>query len=303
MRKYIILLSVTLLFVTSCNRDNNISHASGIFETEDIIVSAKSTGEIISFNVAEGDFLQKDSVIGQIDNSQLQLQKLNLQNAIYSANSKIINMDIQIAPIDQEIATLKKEMVRFTNLVKSNAANQKQLDDIVSSYNTALKKRSASYETMVQNNNVIENEINGLKIQIAQVEDNIEKSVIKSPINGMVITKYANAFAFVQPGKPLFKMADMSSLILRAYITADILTQVKVGDTATVLADYGKSGTKKYEGRVVWISDEAEFTPKTIPSRDERTNLVYATKISIKNDGYIRKGMYGEIIFDNISKN
>lgn len=302
MRKYIILLSVTLLFVTSCNRDNNISHASGIFETEDIIVSAKSTGEIISFNVAEGDFLQKDSVIGQIDNSQLQLQKLNLQNAIYSANSKIINMDIQIAPIDQEIATLKKEMVRFTNLVKSNAANQKQLDDIVSSYNTALKKRSASYETMVQNNNVIENEINGLKIQIAQVEDNIEKSVIKSPINGMVITKYANAFEFVQPGKPLFKMADMSSLILRAYITADILTQVKVGDTATVLADYGKSGTKKYEGRVVWISDEAEFTPKTIPSRDERTNLVYATKISIKNDGYIRKGMYGEIIFDNISK-
>lgn len=298
MRK--IALLIFLIFIAGCNKKDNLSHASGVFETEDIIISANTTGEIINFDVEEGAVLKKDTIAGNIDNKQMQLQKLHLQNAIYSAENKIINIDTQLAPIEEEITKYKKEVARFTNLVKSNAANQKQLDDINSAYTAALKKRSATYDTMQQNNKAIENEINGLKIQIAQIDDNIQKSYIKVPIDGVVLTKYANAFEFAQIGKPLFKMADVSNLIFRAYVTADILTQIKLGDSAEVMADFGKESMKKYDGNIIWISDKAEFTPKTIPSRDERSNLVYAVKILVKNDGYLRKGMYGEVLFKNI---
>ena len=299
MRK--IALLIFIIFMAGCSKENNISHASGVFETEDVIVSALASGEITKFDVEEGLVLEKDMVVGNIDNKQLQLKKLQLQNAIYSAEAKLINIDTQLAPIDEEINRYKKEVTRFTNLVKSNAANQKQLDDVKAAYTAALKKRSATLDTMQQNNKAVENEINGLKIQIAQIEDNIQKSYIKAPINGVILTKYANAFEFAQTGKPLFKMADVSILILRAYVTADILTQVKLGDSAEIMADFGKDSMKKYTGKIIWISDKAEFTPKTIPTRDERSNLVYAVKIQVKNDGYLRKGMYGEVIFNNIT--
>ncbi len=299
MRK--IALLIFILFIAGCNKENNVSHASGVFESEDVIVSALAVGEITKFDVEEGLVLQKDTVVGNIDNKQLQLKKLQLQNAIYSAEVKLINIDTQLAPIDEEITKYKKEVNRFTNLVKSNAANQKQLDDVKAAYIAAQKKRSATLDTMQQNNKAVENEINGLKIQIAQIEDNIQKSYIKAPIDGVVLTKYANAYEFAQTGKPLFKMADVSTLILRAYVTADILTQVKLGDTAEIMADFGKESMKKYTGNIIWISDKAEFTPKTIPTRDERSNLVYAVKIQVKNDGYLRKGMYGEVIFNNIT--
>lgn len=299
MRK--IALLIFLVFIAGCNKENSLSHASGVFETEDVIVSALSMGQITSFDVEEGSVLEKDTIVGNIDNKQLQLQKLQLQNAVYSAENKLINIETQLAPVDEEITKYKKETERFTNLVKSNAANQKQLDDVKSAYTAALKKRSAALDTMQQNNKAIENEINGLKIQIAQIDDNIQKSYIKAPINGVVLTKYANTFEFAQIGKPLFKMADVSTLILRAYVTADILTQVKIGDNAEIMADFGKEGMKKYTGNIIWISDKAEFTPKTIPTRDERSNLVYAVKILVKNDGYLRKGMYGEVIFNNIN--
>lgn len=293
-------LLIFLILIAGCSKENNLSHASGVFETDDIIVSAEAVGEITKLDIEEGSILQKDTIIGNIDNKQLQLQKLHLQNAIYSAEAKLINIETQLAPINEEIAKYKMEVDRFTNLVKSNAANQKQLDDVKSAYTAALKKRTASLDTMQQNNKAIETEINGFKIQIAQIEDNIQKSYIKAPMDGVVLTTYANAFEFAQIGKPLFKMADISSLILRAYVAADILTQVKLGDSAEVMADFGKESMKKYTGNIIWISDKAEFTPKTIPTRDERSNLVYAVKILVKNDGYIKKGMYGEVKFNNI---
>ena len=296
-----IALLIFLVFITGCSKENNTSHASGVFQTEDVIVSALAAGEIIKFDVEEGSILKKGIVVGKIDDKQLQLKKLHLQNAVYSAETKLINIETQIAPVAEEVLKYKKEAARFTNLVKSNAANQKQLDDINSAYTATQKKYSASLDTMQKNNKAIENEINGLKIQIAQIEDNIQKSYIKAPIDGVVLTKYANAFEFAQTGKPLFKMADVSSLILRAYVTADILTQVKLGDKAEIMADFGKESMQKYTGNIIWISDKAEFTPKTIPTRDERSNLVYAVKIQVKNDGYLRKGMYGEVRFNNIN--
>lgn len=295
-----IFIFITLLIITGCSSGEIKTHASGVFETDDVIISSKSMGEITVLNVNEGDMLQKGTLVGQIDSTQLQLQKKTLENAIVSAESKIVNVEVQLAPLDEEVNKYKQEVERFKRLVASSAANKKQLDDVTSAYNAARKQREATYDTLTKSNTVILNEINGLKIQIAQIDDNIKKSLIYAPMDGMVLTKYANAFEFAQMGKPLFKMADISTLILRAYVTGDILTQVKVGDEAKIFADFGKNNIKEYTGKITWISEKAEFTPKTIPTRDERSNLVYAVKITVQNDGYLRKGMYGEVIFNNI---
>lgn len=295
-----IFIFITFLIITGCSSGEIKTHASGVFETDDVIISSKSMGEITALNVKEGDMLKKGTLIGQIDSTQLQLQKKTLENAVVSAESKIVNVEVQLAPLDEEVNKYKQEVERFKRLVASSAANKKQLDDVTSAYNAARKQREATYDTLTKGNTVILNEINGLKIQIAQVDDNIKKSLIYAPMDGMVLTKYANAFEFAQMGKPLFKMADISSLILRAYVTGDILTQVKVGDEAKIFADFGKNNIKEYTGKIIWISEKAEFTPKTIPTRDERSNLVYAVKITVQNDGYLRKGMYGEVIFNNI---
>lgn len=295
-----IFIFITFLIITGCSSGEIKTHASGVFETDDVIISSKSMGEITSLNVNEGDLLQKGTLVGQIDSTQLQLQKKTLENAIVSAESKIVNVEVQLAPLDEEVNKYKNEVERFKRLVASSAANKKQLDDVTSAFNAARKQREATYDTLTKSNTVILNEINGLKIQIAQIDDNIKKSLIYAPMDGMVLTKYANAFEFAQMGKPLFKMADISTLILRAYVTGDILTQVKVGDEAKIFADFGKNNIKEYTGKITWISEKAEFTPKTIPTRDERSNLVYAVKITVQNDGYLRKGMYGEVIFNNI---
>lgn len=295
-----IFIFITFLIITGCSIGEIKTHASGVFETDDVIISSKSMGEITALNVNEGDMLQKGTLVGQIDSTQLQLQKKTLENAIVSAESKIVNVEVQLAPLDEEVNKYKQEVERFKRLVASSAANKKQLDDVTSAFNAARKQREATYDTLTKSNTVILNEINGLKIQIAQIDDNIKKSLIYAPMDGMVLTKYANAFEFAQMGKPLFKMADISTLILRAYVTGDILTQVKVGDEAKIFADFGKNNIKEYTGKITWISEKAEFTPKTIPTRDERSNLVYAVKITVQNDGYLRKGMYGEVIFNNI---
>lgn len=295
-----IFIFITFLIITGCSSGEIKTHASGVFETDDVIISSKSMGEITALNVNEGDMLQKGTLVGQIDSTQLQLQKKTLENAIVSAESKIVNVELQLAPLDEEVNKYKQEVERFKRLVASSAANKKQLDDVTSAFNAARKQREATYDTLTKSNTVILNEINGLKIQIAQIDDNIKKSLIYAPMDGMVLTKYANAFEFAQMGKPLFKMADISTLILRAYVTGDILTQVKVGDEAKIFADFGKNNIKEYTGKITWISEKAEFTPKTIPTRDERSNLVYAVKITVQNDGYLRKGMYGEVIFNNI---
>ena len=295
-----IFIFITFLIITGCSSGEIKTHASGVFETDDVIISSKSMGEITALNVNEGDMLQKGTLVGQIDSTQLQLQKKTLENAIVSAESKIVNVEVQLAPLDEEVNKYKQEVERFKRLVASSAANKKQLDDVTSAFNAARKQREATYDTLTKSNTVILNEINGLKIQIAQIDDNIKKSLIYAPMDGMVLTKYANAFEFAQMGKPLFKMADISTLILRAYVTGDILTQVKVGDEAKIFADFGKNNIKEYTGKITWISEKAEFTPKTIPTPDERSNLVYAVKITVQNDGYLRKGMYGEVIFNNI---
>lgn len=283
------------LFLAACGNKNNQYDASGIFETTEVIVSSQSTGEIMEFTIMEGQEVETGKQIGYIDTVQLYFKKMQLLANMKAVDSRYYNVSKQIASIRQQIATQKNEKKRFENLVKSNAANQKQLDDIDAQIAFLEKQLIAQKEILENNNKSVSEESSGLIMQIAQIEDQIKKSIISSPINGTILSKYAEQGEFATLGRSLFKVADITDMYLRVYITADQLTSLKIGQEIKVYADQGKADRKEYPGIVTWISDKAEFTPKTIQTRNERANLVYAVKVAVKNDGYIKKGMYGEI--------
>lgn len=288
-------IAIAFAILTSCGNGNGTYDASGIFEATEVIVSAKGTGELMQFNIEEGQNVEAGKQVGYIDTLQLHLKKMQLLANMKSVESRHYNVSKQIASIQQQIATQKTEQKRYENLVRSNAANQKQLDDINAQILLLEKQLSAQTETLENNNRSVSGESSGLVAQVAQLEDQIQKSIISSPINGTVLSKYAEQGELATQGRTLFKVADIENMKLRVYITADQLTALKLGQSVKVYADQGKSGRKEYPGTIMWISDKAEFTPKTIQTRDERANLVYAMKVAVKNDGLIKKGMYGEI--------
>ncbi len=283
------------LILSACGNKNGQYDASGVFEATEVIVSAQANGELMKFNVIEGQQMEAKKQVGYIDTTQLYLKKVQLQANMKAVDSRYYNVSKQIASIQQQIATQKTEQKRYENLVKSNAANQKQLDDIDAQIELLQKQLAAQTETLENNNRSVTGESLGLVAQIAQIDDQIQKSVISSPIDGTVLSKYAEQGELAAQGRTLFKVADITNMNLRVYIIADQLTSLKIGQQVKVYADQGKSGRTEYPGTVTWISDKAEFTPKTIQTRDERANLVYAVKVAVKNDGYIKKGMYGEI--------
>ena len=285
--------------LSACGNGNNNYDASGIFEATEVIVSSQAMGQLLEFTIAEGQNVAAGKQVGYVDTTQLYLKKVQLSAAIKSLESRHYNVSKQIASLEQQIATQKKEQQRFENLVMLNAATQKQLDDINAQIAILEKQLSAQTETLENNNRSLANERAGLQAQIAQIEDQIHKSIISSPIDGTVLSKYAEEGELATQGRVLFKVADITNMNLRVYITADLLTSIKIGDEVKVFADQGKSDRKEYLGKISWISDKAEFTPKTIQTRDERANLVYAVKIALTNDGYIKKGMYGEIRIHN----
>ncbi len=288
-------IGIAAAILTSCGNGNGTYDASGVFEATEVIVSAKSTGELVQFDIQEGQNLEAGKQIGCIDTTQLYLKKVQLLANMKAVDSRHYNVSKQIASIQQQIATQKTEQKRYENLVKSNAANQKQLDDVNAQIILLEKQLAAQTETLENNNRSVSGESMGLEAQVAQIEDQIQKSIISSPINGTVLSKYAEQGELAAQGRTLFKVADIEDMKLRVYITADQLTSLKIGQQVKVYADQGKSDRKEYPGTITWISDKAEFTPKTIQTRNERANLVYAVKIAVKNDGYIKKGMYGEI--------
>jgi HlyD family secretion protein len=284
-----------ILFLSSCKDKSAQYDASGVFETTEVIVSAQAVGELMAFDVKEGQQVEANQPVGYIDTTQLRLKKMQLLASMKAVESRQYNVTRQVAAIRQQIATQQMEQARFENLVKSNAANQKQLDDITAHIALLEKQLAAQMETLENNNRSISGETAGLHMQIAQIDDQIKRSVVASPISGTVLSKYAERGEWTMQGKALFKVADITCMKLKAYITADQLTTLKIGQQVKVFADKGKSDRTEYAGTVIWISDKAEFTPKTIQTRDERANLVYAVKVEVKNDGYIKKGMYGEI--------
>ncbi|MDR3287137.1 MAG: HlyD family efflux transporter periplasmic adaptor subunit [Prevotellaceae bacterium] len=295
MNKLMTLIIVSLLI--SCGKNKGDYDASGAFETTEVLISSQASGMLLKLNVEEGQILTTDIAVGYVDTTQLYLKKKQLLANMRAVDSRFYNISLQIAAIKQQIDKQNIELKRFQNLLKSNAATQKQVDDIEAQIQILTKQLAAQTESLENNNKSVSNESAALQIQIEQVTDLIDKSIIASPVYGTVLAKYAEAGEIVSQGKALFKIGDTENMFLRAYITADQLTQLKLQQKVKIFADFGKNETKEYEGTITWISEKAEFTPKTIKTRNERANLVYAMKIAVKNDGYIKIGMYGEIKF------
>jgi HlyD family secretion protein len=295
----------------SCSSKNGKYDASGTFETDEVIVSSELSGKLLEFRVEEGQTFAKDSVVGIVDAENINLQKEQVQANIQALGEKIADAGPQVRMLEEQLSVqqsrldnLLHERTRINNLLKQDAATGKQLDDINAEIDMAQKNMQVTRQQInVQRNNIatqnrsILSEGKPLEKRVAQLEDQLKKASIINPVNGTVITKYAQAGEVTSAGKALYKIADLSTMTLRAYITGTQLSQVKLGQTVKVLVDDGADKYKEMPGTITWIADKAEFTPKTIQTKDERANLVYAMKIKVKNNGYLKIGMYGEVRF------
>ena len=325
MKKSMTILSLAIIFstFTACEKKTEKFDAAGTFEATEIIVSAEATGKILDLKIKEGDQLKKGDIIGGIDPLSIQLQKEQVQASMEALTQKsndpmpqvnVLNEQIatqrnQIAVQKQQLIVLQKEQKRLENLVKADAATPKQLDDLNGQIDILKKQIEASESSVsifekqilaqkagvsIQNRGIL-SEKAPLEKRVKQLDDLISRAKIANPIDGTVLSKYAEAGEITTTGKPLYKIADMSEMTLRAYISGSQLSQVKINQMVKIMIDDGKDKYREMPGVVTWISDKAEFTPKTIQTKDERANLVYAIKIKVKNDGFLKIGMFGEV--------
>ena len=292
------LIATALLSLAACNRGDGDFDATGTFEATEILVSSEANGKIMELNIEEGDRLDAGALVGYVDSTQLYLKKMQLSAGLRSVDIRKPDIRKQIAALEQQIATARTEQQRMENLVKATAGNQKQVDDIVNNIKYLQKQLDAQYSTLNKTTGGADAEAEGILYQIMQLDDQLQKSRIVNPQAGTVLVKYAEPGEVTAAGKPLYKIADTDLLYLRAYITSDQLSTLKQGQTVRVFADYGENDRREYPGTITWISDKSEFTPKGIQTKDERANLVYAIKIAVKNDGYLKIGQYGETVFE-----
>ena len=288
-------ITFAALLLASCTNDRNAYDASGTFEAVETIISAEANGVIKELDIQEGQNLAAGQLVGYIDSTQLHLKKRQLQAQIGAVLSRKPNVAVQLAALQEQLRQAIREQQRIANMVKSDAATPKQLDDANAQVAVIKKQIAAQQSSLGITASSLTEEASPLEVQIAQLEDQLTKSRIVNPIEGTVLVKYAEAKETATVGKPLYKIADLSSIILRAYVTGPQFSQIKLNQQVTVLVDDLAGKYREYEGTVEWISDKAEFTPKTIQTKDERENLVYAAKIRVKNDGLLKIGMYGEV--------
>lgn len=292
-----ILILATLLSA-SCTERQQAHDASGTFEAVETIISAEANGAIRALDVEEGQSLTAGQTVGYIDSTQLYLKKRQFQAQINAVLSKKPDIAVQMAALQEQLGQAVREQQRIASMAKADAATPKQLDDANAQVAVIKKQIAAQQSSLGINSSSITQEASPLEIQIAQLEDQLAKSRIVNPVNGTVLVKYAEVNEVVTVGKPLYKIADLSTIILRAYVTGPQFAQLRLNQQVTVLVDDADGNYREYPGTVEWISDKAEFTPKTIQTKDERENLVYAVKIRVKNDGLLKIGMYGEVRFD-----
>lgn len=337
--KKVFLLASLAFIMASCGEDKKDYDATGTFEATEVTVSAESSGQLISFNVAEGQLLNGGITVGQIDSRQLTLKRAQLATSNdqlvathgqLDANkrqlvanrqataSKQLDLKKQVASIRQQIANQQREHQRFSELLRDGAVPRKQVDDIDYQIQVLQKQLAATEEQIASQNAALAEQNKGIAAQIdginsqqagvsaqqagvraqqAQLDDQIAHTFVKSPLSGTVLEKYAEQGEFVSISKPLFKIADTKRMFIRAYITSEQLKDVRLGQKVKVMADYGNGQKKQYNGVVTWISSRSEFTPKTIVTDNERSDLVYAVKVQFPNDGYVKIGMYGEVKF------
>lgn len=310
MNKKIFGATFLVFSIIACNNNQQSFDASGTFEADEVIVSAEVPGQLLTLNVQEGDSIALNKIVGEIDAQNLLLQKEQVQASIKALGEKTVDTEPQVLLLQKQLAVQQSELqntlyetTRLENLFKQDAATGKQVDDIHAKADVQKKQIAVTQQqiNVLRNNVATQNksvlsETKPLEKKVAQLDEQISKANIVNPVQGIVLTKYAEAGEFVPAGKALYEIANLSEITLRAYISGDQLSQVALGQQVKVRVDNGANAFKEFPGIISWIADKAEFTPKTIQTKDERANLVYAIKVKVKNDGFLKIGMYGEVI-------
>jgi len=295
----VVVFSLSILMLpalVSCGKNEAYFDASGSFEATEVIVSAEAAGRILRFDADEGRQLKAGQIIGAIDDLQPRLKRDLLLTSRETAENRRPDIAVQMAALRQQLATARSEQLRMESLVQENAAVHKQLDD-ANAQVALLEHQVAALESSLQTSDrSITLELAALDIQIAQIDDQLAKCAIASPIDGTVLLKYAETGELAGIGKALFKVADIQDMRLRAYFTEAQLSTLQLGQKVAVFVDAGSDERRRYDGTLSWISDKSEFTPKTAQTRDERAALVYAVKVAVRNDGYLKIGMYGYLV-------
>jgi HlyD family secretion protein len=309
MKKALLLFITVTLF--GCAGSKIKFDAQGVFESEEVMVASELPGKLVFFNINEGDSLIQNQIVAKIDTSNLLLQKAQLAASLSALGQKLVDVAPQVELLKNQIEVqeaqlrnLYHEKNRIENLLKSDAATKKQFDDIVFQIESLEKQIQVTKQQIkvqqstvgTQNRSVL-SESDPLQKRMDQIQDLINKSNISNPINGVVLTTYVRSGEIVGAGKPLYKIANLETLTLRVYVSGDQLSSIKIGQTVKVLVDKNKDEYTELSGKIAAIASKAEFTPKTIQTKDERANLVYAVKVLVKNDGLLKIGMYGEVKF------
>ena len=293
MKKSLNLIAMAVLF-TACNKTPDYD-ATGIFEAITVTVSSETTGKILSLDISEGDSIKNGQTIAVIDTTMLVLQQKQLNSQKMSVENSSPNIVAQVSSLRAQIAHQKHECDRLGRLLADGAATQKQYDDAQSQLKVLQAQLDALASSLSNSRNSISDNAVALQYQQEQLEEQIEKSTVKSPLTGTVLIKYAEQGEFATPGKPICKIANLNDIYLRSYFTVSQLSDIHIGQDVTVIADFGGDKQYEYPGTITWIAQESEFTPKSIQTKDSRANLVYAVKIAVKNDGRLKLGQYGEV--------
>ena len=293
------ILAVAALMLADCGNNEKEYDATGTFETTETTVFAEQSGTLMAFSVNEGDETDASVEVGLIDTTQiwLKIQQLDATKKVY--NSQKPDMEAQIATTQQQLLKAQQEEQRYKELVTDGAAPSKMLDDASSNVKVLQKQLAAQQSALATSTRSLDKQSDMVDVQVRQLRDQLRKCHIVTPAKGTVLEKYVERGEFVAAGKPLFKIGDTQNMYMRAYVTSVQLQHIKLGQKVKVFADYGDGQKKEYDGTVTWISSRSEFTPKTILTDDERADLVYAVKIAIKNDGYVKIGMYGKVKINN----
>lgn len=295
MKKTIIAIAAFTLLVSACDNKEKEFDATGIFEATEVTVSAEATGRLMTFDISEGKLVEAHQQVGLIDTVQLQLKAQQIGATRESFAEQRPDISAQIAATRQQLSKAELEQKRTAALFADGAATRKQTDDASNAVRVLQGQLKAQISALSNSTRSLNSQVSGAEIQRLQVLDQLKKCHITSPIAGTVLEKYAEQGEFTTIGKPLFKVADTRYMFIRAYITSRQLAQVKLGQRVKVFSNYGSDTRRSYSGTVTWISPNAEFTPKSILTDDERADIVYAVKIAVINDGYLKMGMYGEV--------
>jgi len=288
-----LLIIIAAVALTGCKNKSDQADAYGNFEATEVIVSAETSGRILKFDVMEGTEIDQGTEIALIDTTLFHLQKAEIDAGMKSVRTRISSINAQNDILNQQIANLKVNIARTENMLKNDAATQKQFDDLTGQL-AVMEKQITANNTQKAS---VAAELMVYESKKATLNEQVTRSTVKSPLKGTIIEKYSEAGELTAAGKPLVKIADLSVIRLKVYVSGAQLGGIKIGQECTVRVDDGKKGYSSFKGTISYISVKAEFTPKIIQTKEERVTLVYAVTIDVKNDGTMKSGMPGEAIF------